>query len=539
MKRKKPILKFVYLAVALSIVLLLLIPGCGTKTTSTTAAATTTPATSKPTTTTATTLTPQSGGTLVISLSADVNMIGEPSGTQKGTKLMQKPAIEYLAIFDNNGNIVPWLADSWKTDPVAKTLTITIKKGITFHDGTTFDAAAVKWNLDHEIAMKKQEMQSVASIDVVDTSTVRVNLKQWDSSIVYDVCWSAGGMISPTAAQAHDAAWIQQNPVGTGPFQFVSWQHDVSIIFKKFDGYWQKGKPYLDGIKFVFIPDDTTRQSSFQAGETNVIFAVTPQMATTLEQGNKYVETAVKNGNGTVQWMIVPDGGHATSKFADARVRNAIEYAIDKKKLADSFFYGHAVVTDEWGPPGNFAYDPNMASHPYNPAKAKELLAAAGYPNGFSTYIMANPSAVTLLQAVKDMLAAVNINLEIKVYDVAGLFGPIMKGWDDGLLMMFVQPDGDVLSRLGWVQTGAPLMPCILFTAQTDQMIKDAKAAPDDKTKQALTWKVQDRVFGEQSVMIPLFVVDDITFRQTKVHNDGLDMIEGGQWTPQDAWMEH
>lgn len=538
MIKKRPILKLAYLAIALSIILLMLIPGCGTKSAATTPASTTAAATTKPAAAT-TTLTPQYGGTLVISLNADTNMIGDPSGTQKASKLMQKPAIEYLAIFDNNGNIVPWLADSWKTDPVAKTLTITIKKGITFHDGTTFDAAAVKWNLDHEIAMKKQEMQSVASIDVVDTSTVRCNLKQWDSSIVYDVCWSAGGMISPTAANAHDETWIQANPVGTGPFQFVSWQHDVSIIYKRYDNYWQKGKPYLDGIKFVFIADDTTRQASFQAGETNAIFAVSPLQASTLEVGNKYTETAIKNGNGTVQWMIVPDGGNADSVYANQSVRNALEYAIDKNTIAKNLFYGHAVVTNEWGPPGNFGYDPNMVGHPYDPAKAKALLAAAGYPNGFNTYIQCNPVHVTVLQAVKDMLAAVNINLDIRVLDVAGLFAPIMKGWDNGLLLMSVQPDGDVLSRLGWVQTGAPLMPCVLYTAQTDQMIKDAKAAPDDKTKQALTWKVQDRVFGEQSVMIPLWVVDDITFRQTKVHNDGLDMIEGGQWTPQDAWMEH
>jgi peptide/nickel transport system substrate-binding protein len=536
-KKEKAFLKLTYLAISVCIVLLLLISGCGTKSTSTTAAATTTQ-TSKPATT-KTTLTPQYGGTMVISMSADTNMIGEPSGTQKACKLMQKPAIEYLAVFDNNGNIVPWLADSWKTDPVNKTLTITIKKGIKFHDGTDFDATAVKWNLDHEVAMKKQEMQSVASIDVVDASTVRCNLKQWDSSIVYDVCWSAGGMISPTAAQAHDEAWVQQNPVGTGPFQFVSWQHDVSIVYKKFDGYWQKGKPYLDGIKFVFIPDDTTRQASFESGDTNVIFAVSPLIANTLEKENKYVETSVKNGNGTTQIMIVPDAGHATSIYANQSVRNALEYAIDKQKIVDSLFYGHAVVTNQWGPPGNFAYDPNMVGHPYNPATAKQLLASAGYPNGFSTYIMCNPQYQQSVQVIKDQFAAVNINMDIKVYDVAGLFGPISKGWDNGLLLMTVQPDGDVLSRLGWVQTGAPLMPCVLFTAQTDQMILDAKAAPDDKTKQALTWKVQDRVFGEQSVMIPLWVIDDITFRSPKVHNDGLDMIEAGQWTPQDAWMEH
>jgi peptide/nickel transport system substrate-binding protein len=448
--RKRSILKFAYLAMALCIVLLMLISGCSTKSTSTSPATTTIATTSKPaTTTTASTLTPQTGGTLVISMSGDVNMLGDPSGTQKGTKLMQKPAIEYLAIFDNNGNIVPWLADSWKTDPVAKTLSITIKKGITFHDGTTFDAAAVKWNLDHEIAMKKQEMQSVASIDVVDTSTVRCNLTQWDSSIVYDVCWSSGGMISPTAAQAHDAAWIQANPVGTGPFQFVSWQHDVSIVYKKYDNYWQKGKPYLAGIKFVFIPDGTTRQASFEAGDTNVIFGVTPFQATTLEKANKYTETSIKNGNGTSQNMLVPDGGNKDSIYYNQSVRNAIEYAIDKNKIADSLFYGHAVVTNQWGPPGNFAYDPNMAGHPYNPATAKQLLASAGYPNGFSTYVMCNPQHQQFLQVIKDEFASVNINLEIKTYDTAGLFAPIMKGWNNGLLLMTVQPDGDVLSRLG------------------------------------------------------------------------------------------
>jgi peptide/nickel transport system substrate-binding protein len=534
MKKKKPSINLVYLGVSLCVILLLIASGCGTKTESPTAAQPT--ATSQPA---ATAQTPQHGGTLIISLPNDTNIIGDPAVTQKYGKVMQKPAVEALARFNEKGDIVPWLAEGWETDPVAKTLTVTIKKGIKFHDGTNFDAAAVKWNWEHQINMKKQEMQSVGSIDVIDDYTVRANLKQWDSSIVYDCCWFAGGMASPTAWETHDQGWFEKNPVGTGPFKFVSWQHDVSVIFEKFDGYWQEGKPYLDGIKFIFIPDAAVRQADFEAGETNLIFQVPPDMANTLKMTGKYIETTLKNGNGTTQWMLAPDSGHPDSIFYDAKIRQALEYAIDKDTIANSLFYGYYVVSNQWGPPENSAYSPNYKGRPYNPAKAKELLAEAGYPDGFNTYILGKPSDKPMLLALQSNLAEAGINLELNILEVGALIsGPVMQGWDDGLLLMAVQPNGDVLSRLGWVQTGAPLMPCILYTDETDQMIKEAKAAPDAATKQALTWKVQERVFGEQAVIIPLWLIDDIAFRHQNVHNDGLAVIEGGQWTPEDAWME-
>jgi peptide/nickel transport system substrate-binding protein len=346
-------------------------------------------------------------------------------------------------------------------------------------------------------------------------------------------------MASPKAWKDHDQNWFEKNPVGTGPFVFVEWQHNVSVTFKKFDGYWQKGKPYLDGIKFVFIPDIATRQAAFVGGETNIISQVSPLTGNTLKKTGKYVESTIKNGNGTTQWMLAPDSGHPDSIFFDAKIRQALEYAIDKKTIATSLFYGYYVVSDQWGPPGNAAYSINYKGRPYNPAKAKELLVAAGYPDGFSTYILGKPSDKPMLLALQSNLAEIGITLKLKILEVGALIsGPVMQGWDNGLLLMAVQPNGDVLSRLGWVQTGAPLMPCILYTAETDQMIKEAKAAPDDATKQALTWKVQERVFGEQAVIIPLFLIDDIAFRHPNVHNDGLAMIEGGQWTPEDAWIE-
>jgi ABC-type transport system substrate-binding protein len=469
---------------------------------------------------------------------ADANMIGDPAVTPKYGKLMQKPAIEALARFDEKNDIVPWLAESWETDPVAKTLTVTIKKGIKFHDGTDFNAEAVKWNWQHQIDMKKQEMMYVSSIDVLNDYTVRANLSQWDSSIVYNCCWFAGGMASPTAWKTHDQDWFEKNPVGTGPFQFVSWQFNVSVIYEKYDGYWQEGKPYLDGIKFIIIPDEMVRQASLEQGETNIMVLVTPEQGHALKATGKFVESTVKNGNGTTQWMLATDGGHESSIFADVKIRQALGYAIDKEKIGKSLFYDYYVTSNQWGPPGNFSYNTNMKGQTYDPAKAKELLAAAGYPDGFSTTLIGKPPDKTMLLALQSALAEVGIKIEFNILEIGALIsGPVMKGWDDGILLMAVQPDGDVLSRLGWVHTGAPLMPCILYTAETDKLIDEARAAPDDATKQSLTWEVQERVFDQQAVLTPLWLIDDIAVKHPNVHNEGISTIEGGQWSPEDAWI--
>ena len=208
---------------------------------------------------------PRYGGILKVSIYMDGVSIGYPPKCIRIFGMAQaSPAIETLFRHDNTGKLTPWLATGIKSNATAKTTILTLRKGVKFHDGTNFNAEAVKWNLDRHLAEKTAAVQKIKSIDVIDDYTVRINLSEWDSTFEGTLAMNTGMMISPTAYEKNGQEWCEKNPVGTGPFEFVSWEKDVRTIYKKFPGYWQKGKPYVDGIEWYIIADHLTRENEFK-----------------------------------------------------------------------------------------------------------------------------------------------------------------------------------------------------------------------------------------------------------------------------------
>ena len=224
MKKKPQLGKLILIVFALVLLASILVIGCAKKTT-------TSPTGS------------QYGGILKIGMDSDARSLGDPLDTWYQTHVMGRPALEVLGRYDEQGIMTPWLAESWDEDASAMTFTIKLRKGVKFHDGTDFNAEAVKWNWQRFIDSKDEAVAAVKSIDIVDTYTIRANLSTWDNYITYNLCNYAGIMVSPTAWETNGSDWGEKNPVGTGPFQFVSWERDQSVKYKKFDGYWQKGKP--------------------------------------------------------------------------------------------------------------------------------------------------------------------------------------------------------------------------------------------------------------------------------------------------------
>ncbi|MFC1820222.1 ABC transporter substrate-binding protein, partial [Thermodesulfobacteriota bacterium] len=168
------------------------------------------------------------GGILRISAREDPLTLGFPP-TQKyqPSAVYVDSCLETLARFDKTGAPVPWLATGWKTDTKAKTITLTLRKGVKFHDGTDFNAKAVKWNLDKCKAAHRGELTFLKSTDVIDNYTVRLNLSRMDSLLISNMAMTPGEMISPTAWEKAGStdderdSWCEKNPVSTGPFKFV------------------------------------------------------------------------------------------------------------------------------------------------------------------------------------------------------------------------------------------------------------------------------------------------------------------------------
>lgn len=483
---------------------------------------------------------PKYGGTLRIGF-ADGLDLGYPPDLQRLNDYFNgRPAVESLGRYDDKGQMSPWLAESWKTDANAKTMTITLKKGIKFHDGTDFNAEAVKWNLEQIASSGREELKSVQSVEVVDDSTVRVNLREWDNGIVISVCYFGGPMVSPTAFKAHDKNWAVAHPVGTGPFQFVSWERDVAVKYKKFDGYWQKGKPYLDTLELRVIADPMVALAAYKAHEVDMLGGISPKDAKGLEQsGNQVI--SLKTGLGAAMFSVLGDSIHPSSPFADIKVRQAISYAIDGKAMVDALYDGAGITTNQWGVPTNWAFDPTVKGYPYNPDMAKQLLAQAGHPNGFQTKLFGYNTADSMQQmtAVQGFLSKVGIDVQLQPMESAAFKQLQNTGWSDGMACQTIRADSNVVLQMGRVvsSSGVLLTKGIMHPEKIDKLIAQARSAPDQDSRAALTHELQRTIFDEFCIFTPLFVTVNMSVKYPAVHNDGINVTEATEWTPEEAWM--
>jgi len=485
--------------------------------------------------------TPKYGGIFKFSV-AEPFSLGFP-GTMTGQTDGQTSSVclETLFRFDANANMVPLLATDWKANPAAKTITVTLRKGVKFHDGTNFNASACKWNLDQYRGGGRPELKKVSSIDVVDEYTVRLNLSEFDNTIVTSFAngGDAGRMISPTAFNTNGKAWCEKNPIGTGPFQFVSWQKEVAIKWKRFDGYWD-GKPYLDGIEMLRIAEATVALMAFKAGDLHMLTPFSlPSLndAKALEKEGKY------------NFAVPPEGqvpalaGYAKdpkSPFADLRVRQALAYAVDVKTLCSAFGLGYWIVQNQWATPGTWGYSPNVVGYPYNPQKAKDLLAQAGYPNGFKTsahFWNMTPAYLDEMSAIQLQLKAVGIDVTLDPLQRPGFaeMASLGKGWN-GIVRMqgFVSPDP--LLKYAGVAAGQEFAGVYLppeFTA----LYAQATSAPDFATKQKLVHQLMKLATDKYCIAAHLYLQPAPIFKSKKIHDDLYGVIPF-RWLSPKTWLE-
>jgi peptide/nickel transport system substrate-binding protein len=319
--------------------------------------------------------------------------------------------MEPLLHVDSNGVVTPWLAESYKIADDLKSITFTLRKDVKFHDGTDFNAQAAKWNLENTIESKSQP--TWASVDIVDDYTVRLNLNYWNNTIINGLANASSWMVSPTAFQKNGADWSRDNPVGTGPFKFVSYQRDVSYKATKNPDYWIKGKPYLDGVEILYIADPMTQKSVMQSGGADCSQVEAGKIASDLKAQGFELAISVNS-----TFCMLPDTAHSNSPFANQKVREAVEHAINREAIAKAFSYGFWTAPYQIPAPASGAYNPDFTlGRKYDLAKAKQLMAEAGYPNGFNATLLVLPVGIdkNIPLAIQDDLKQININLEVSI----------------------------------------------------------------------------------------------------------------------------
>jgi peptide/nickel transport system substrate-binding protein len=485
-------------------------------------------------------LKPRYGGTFRLSDIYDGVSIGFPPKILKIYSFRQAaPAVETLFRTDKTGRPLPWLATGSKEDAKAKTITLTLRKGVKFHDGTDFDAESVKWNLEQAIAAKSMGSEKFKSVDVVDKFTVRINLTEWDNTVTTNLSQYLGMIISPTACKKNGEELCAKQPVGTGPFEFVSWEKDTRTVYRKFPGYWQKGKPYVDRIELTPIIDPLTREMSLKAGQIDLMVTLASHGLSALEKEG-YVVTRQRAGSGAMG--LVMDSRNTKSPFSDLRVRQAAQYAIDPAAIVKAVFSGENEATNQYTYKGHWAYNPDIKGNPYDPAKAKKLLTEAGYPNGFKTKIvfLTSPENDKLVTAVQGYFKAVGIDAELELVQTARIGQIVYGGTWEGLLYGQVSPSPDVTVPLARLYSGvAGVYSQMQIPADYRQAIENAVTAPEFKTKQKWTKEALKLMIDKHSLIIPLYSMSEFNAARKGVHDHGFDTTPNtAVWTPEDVWLE-
>jgi len=321
--------------------------------------------------------------------------------------------------FDKDMKMVPVLAESHTASKDGLVYTVKLKSGIKFHDGTPFNAEAVKATFDRvtnpDNKLKRYNLyKNIAKTEALDATTVRFTLKEPFSPFINTLAHPSGVIISPAALAKYGSKGIAQNPVGTGPFKFVEWKATDYLKVEKFDGYWKKGYPKVDSITWRPVVDNNTRAAVMQTNEAHFAFPVPPEAVETLSKKPSLEVTASPSIIQRYLSMNVQQ-----KPFDNPKVREAINYAINKDALIKVAFSGYAIPAEGVLPQG-VEYAAKLGPWPYNPAKARELLKEAGYPNGFETTLWSaynHTTAQKVIQFVQQQLAQVGIKLQVQALE--------------------------------------------------------------------------------------------------------------------------
>jgi ABC-type transport system substrate-binding protein len=381
---------------------------------------------------------------------------------------------------------------------------------------------------------------SFASVQTIDTNTVKITFKTWDSTVIYNLASGPGLIVSAENYLNNGAAYAADHPVGTGPFKFVSWSKNNKITYTRNPDYWQPGKPYLDGIEWYTIPDMNTKALSFLNGELDVVITLDlPQVQMIEKAGYKpYLQPVSGGADG-----FVPNSANASSPWSNLKVRQAAAYAINNAEMTQALFGALGQPANQFVPKGNWAYNPDVVGYPYNPDKAKQLLTEAGYPTGFKTVFNGFQDATmnNRVLAVSEYLKKVGIICDIQIISNAQLVDKQTNGFGwDGLIWNSLGQSMDVTDTLNrYYSASEKTFVSMLKPPDWVKGIKDAVAAPDFTTKQKLVQGLMKMMTDTYCLMLLQQTRLDDAFEGKAVRDTGITRtINTQMWTPENAWLD-
>lgn len=410
---------------------------------------------------------------------------------------------DFLVRFDEGMNLKPALAESWewKGD---RAIVLKLRKGVKFHDGAPWNAQAAKINLDRLRTEKLRRSDLiepyVASIDVVDDSTIQLNLKTPFAPMLRNLAHDAMGMVSPEALKKYDAKQIGRQPVGSGPFIFEEWRENDVVRLRANPDYWG-GAPKIAGVAFKVVPEPSVRPALLTAGEVDMISGVAPRDAEELKKNEK-VQLVNKP---SVNYLYL-GMNNLRGPLKDKRVRQALNYATDKPGMIKNLLLGYAVAADSPLPPPAWGHA-NVGQYKYDLGKARELLKAAGYANGFEFNLIAPKGRYLmdyeLAEAIQASWKQIGVKVNVLTFDWGTLLAKIKQPPDKAEYDGFIITCGSrtahasyCLSILylssSWAPTGSNRM--FYKSEKVDKLMEQVTGTINEKTQAQLYKQIQEQI---------------------------------------------
>ena len=445
--------------------------------------------------------------TLRVGLAEDPDVLDPTLARSFVGRVVFAALCDKLFDIDEKLQIVPQLATAYEWSADSKTLTMKLRPGVTFHDGEKFDAAAVKFNIERHKTMpgsnRRGELAPVASVDVVDAATVRLNLSAPFSPLLAQLADRAGMMVSPKAAQA-EGEKFGARPVCSGPFKFVERVAQDKIVLERFPGYWNKDAIHFDKLIYTPIPDATVRLANLKSGQLDFIERVASSDIEKLKS-DKRLKTSRITEIG-YQGITINVGKSEKAQQnplgKDARVREALELSLDRQGLSQVVMDNEAQVGNQWVAPGNAWYAKNVPLPKRDITRAKALLKEAGVTNPSFTLVAPTTSdAQRLAVVVQSMAREAGFDVKILSAEFATSLNMADKGDFEAYLLAWsgrADPDGNLFSFDACKQ---PLNYAGYCSAETDALLSQSRTLRDPAERRKVFEQIAARVLKERPII--------------------------------------
>ncbi|MFA9560023.1 ABC transporter substrate-binding protein [Evansella sp. AB-rgal1] len=437
---------------------------------------------------------------LTIANPADINTFDPQNNSVITTSAVLVNVYNKLVKRDAEGHIVPDLATTWdQVDEV--TWEFELVDGVTFHNGDALTAEDVKFSLERiatdSSLLMHGTFNKILEVNVINNTTVQIVTEDPDPQLLSRLSIAAASILPKDYFAEVGIDEFLQNPIGSGPYQYSQWLRDDRVELVKFDEYFE-GAPKWDTVRFQVVPEDSTRVSELLTGGIDIAFNI-PSSDIERIEANDGTHVALEPIQRVIQLWLSTEEDAPT---ADPRVREAIELAIDNQVIIDQILEGNATPTRTHVSPGNFGADESLYNtYLYDPDRARELLAEAGYADGITVEISANNYYREIGEVVGGMLAAVGITADIEMIEQSqfadrlfnhALAEGVLVGWGNDMF------DGSILELFRESNVTS-------YSNSYVEELLDAAAYNMDEEERAAQYREIQQILAEERPVVYLF----------------------------------